>query len=122
MPAIYAIALNVTTVVVLIAGGIAVTLASVIGVAYLIAWTADAWRWRTIPEEGRAYAAANIAVLQKMLQYAEGRRHPAHPRHHRARTHGGGQPSQDIPTPLQRPQMGGRLQSRPGRRHRGVRR
>lgn len=67
MPAIYAIALNVTTVVVLIAGGIAVTLASVIGVAYLIAWTADAWRWRAIPVEKRAWAAANIATTSRIL-------------------------------------------------------
>lgn len=67
MPAIYAIAFNVTTVVVLVAGALAVTLASVIGVAYLIAWTADVWRWRAIPEEGRAYAAANIAVTRRIL-------------------------------------------------------
>lgn len=67
MPAIYAIALNVTTVIVLVAGAIAVTLASVIGVAYLIAWTADVWKWRTIPVEKRAWAAANIATTSRIL-------------------------------------------------------
>jgi len=65
--AIYAIALNVTTGVVLIAGAIAAILAVVIGVAYLIAWTAEAWRWRAIPVEKRAYAAANIAVTRRIL-------------------------------------------------------
>lgn len=67
MPAIYAIALNVTTVVVLIAGAIAAILAVVIGVAYLIAWTADVWRWRAIPVEKRAWAAANIATTPRIL-------------------------------------------------------
>lgn len=62
MHAIYATALNVTTGIVLVAGAIAVILAAVIGVAYLIAWTADVWEWRAIPVEKRAYAAANIAV------------------------------------------------------------
>lgn len=68
MPAIYAIALHITTGIVLIAGATATTtLASVIGVAYLIAWTAEAWRWRTIPLEGRAYVAANIATTRRIL-------------------------------------------------------
>lgn len=67
MHAIYATALNVTTGVVLAAGAIAAILAAVIGVAYLIAWTAETWRWRTIPLEGRAYAAANIAVTRRIL-------------------------------------------------------
>lgn len=67
MPAIYAIALNVTTVIVLVAGALAVTLASVIGVAYLIAWTADVWKWRAIPVEKRAWAAANIATTSRIL-------------------------------------------------------
>lgn len=63
----YSIALNVTTVIVLIAGAIAAILAVVIGVAYLIAWTADVWKWRAIPEEGRAYAAANVAVTRRII-------------------------------------------------------
>ena len=67
MHAIYATALNVTTGVVLIAGAIAVILAAVIGVAYLIAWTAEAWRWRAIPVEKRAWAAANIAVTRRII-------------------------------------------------------
>lgn len=67
MHAIYAIALNITTGIVLVAGAIAAILAVIIGVAYLIAWTADAWEWRAIPVEKRSYVAANIAVTQRII-------------------------------------------------------